>query len=207
MALEQRLSVRMSQRLIMTPSLQQAIKLLQMSKLELVDEIQQELTENPVLEEALEEGPAAERTERRARASASRRAPPLRTSSEPEVADPFEDIDYESYFQDVEGTYLPRRPSRRGGAPLVREHARREAGPRRPSDLAARYERIDSERDEGDRPRDHRQPERGRLPPRQRRGAPARWAASPPRRSGHDSELVQGIRPGGRRGPRSRSNA
>ena len=39
MALEQRLSVRMSQRLIMTPSLQQAIKLLQMSKLELVDEI------------------------------------------------------------------------------------------------------------------------------------------------------------------------
>jgi hypothetical protein len=38
MALEQRLSVRMSQRLIMTPSLQQAIKLLQMSKLELVDD-------------------------------------------------------------------------------------------------------------------------------------------------------------------------
>ena len=63
MALEQRLSVRMSQRLIMTPSLQQAIKPLQMSKLELVDEIQQELTENPVLEEALEEGPVAERAE------------------------------------------------------------------------------------------------------------------------------------------------
>ena len=49
MALEQKLSVRMSQRLIMTPSLQQAIKLLQMSKLELVEEIQQELVENPVL--------------------------------------------------------------------------------------------------------------------------------------------------------------
>ena len=43
MALEQKLSVRMSQRLIMTPSLQQAIKLLQMSKLELTDEIQQAL--------------------------------------------------------------------------------------------------------------------------------------------------------------------
>ena len=39
MALEQKLSVRMSQRLIMTPSLQQAIKLLQMSKLELVEEM------------------------------------------------------------------------------------------------------------------------------------------------------------------------
>ena len=48
MALEQKLSVRMSQRLVMTPSLQQAIKLLQMSKLELVEEVQQELLENPV---------------------------------------------------------------------------------------------------------------------------------------------------------------
>jgi len=54
MALEQRLNLRMSQRLIMTPSLQQAIKLLQMSKLELVTEINHELMENPVLEEGLE---------------------------------------------------------------------------------------------------------------------------------------------------------
>ena len=51
MALEQKLSARLSQRLVMTPSLQQAIKLLQMSKLELVEEVQQELLENPVLEE------------------------------------------------------------------------------------------------------------------------------------------------------------
>src|SRR6476646_3783433 len=85
MALEQKLSVRMSQRLIMTPSLQQAIKLLQMSKLELVDEIQQELTENPVLEEAPEE-----------------------------PRDPFDDIDYESYFQDVEGSFVPRGPVETG---------------------------------------------------------------------------------------------
>ena len=57
MAMQQKLglSARLSQRLILTPSLQQAIKLLQMSKLELVEEIQQELVENPVLEEALEE--------------------------------------------------------------------------------------------------------------------------------------------------------
>lgn len=53
MALEQRLNLRMSQKLIMTPSLQQAIKLLQLSKLELVDEINQELVQNPVLEEGL----------------------------------------------------------------------------------------------------------------------------------------------------------
>ena len=54
MALEQRLNLRMSQKLIMTPSLQQAIKLLQLSKLELVNEINQELEQNPVLEEGLE---------------------------------------------------------------------------------------------------------------------------------------------------------
>jgi RNA polymerase sigma-54 factor len=110
MALEQRLSVRMSQRLIMTPSLQQAIKLLQMSKLELVDEIQQELNENPVLEEALEEGPVAERPENEpvAAEAAGKADAAEADTAEAESADPFEHIDYESYFQDVEGTYVPR---------------------------------------------------------------------------------------------------
>ncbi|MEM7247346.1 MAG: RNA polymerase factor sigma-54 [Acidobacteriota bacterium] len=51
MALEQRLSLKMSQRLVMTPGLQQAIRLLQLSKLELAEEISQEMVENPVLEE------------------------------------------------------------------------------------------------------------------------------------------------------------
>jgi RNA polymerase sigma-54 factor len=54
MALEQKLSLKMSQKLIMTPSLQQAIKLLQLSKLELLEEVTQELVENPVLEEGTE---------------------------------------------------------------------------------------------------------------------------------------------------------
>ena len=54
MALEQRLNLRLSQKLIMTPSLQQAIKLLQLSRLELVNEINQELVANPVLEEGQE---------------------------------------------------------------------------------------------------------------------------------------------------------
>jgi RNA polymerase sigma-54 factor len=108
----------MSQRLIMTPSLQQAIKLLQMSKLEVVDEIQQELNENPVLEEALEEGPAAERTENEptpAEAAGKAETADAETS-EAETVDPFEHIDYESYFQDVEGTYVPRTPIETGEA-------------------------------------------------------------------------------------------
>ncbi len=51
MALEQKLSLRLSQRLVMTPTLQQAIKLLQMTRLELQDVVNQELVSNPVLEE------------------------------------------------------------------------------------------------------------------------------------------------------------
>ena len=58
--MEARLELKLSQKLIMTPQLQQAIKLLQLSRLELSQSISQELMENPVLEElpadAAEEG-------------------------------------------------------------------------------------------------------------------------------------------------------
>ncbi len=51
MALELRQNLRLTQQLIMTPQLQQAIKLLQLSRLELVDTIRQEMEENPFLDE------------------------------------------------------------------------------------------------------------------------------------------------------------
>ncbi len=54
MALEIRQSLKLTQQPIMTPQLQQAIKLLQLSRMELMDVIRQEEEENPVLEEALE---------------------------------------------------------------------------------------------------------------------------------------------------------
>ena len=54
MALEIRQQLKLSQQLVMTPQLQQAIKLLQLSRMELVDMVQQELEENPILEEAAE---------------------------------------------------------------------------------------------------------------------------------------------------------
>jgi len=50
MALTPRLDLRQSQSLVMTPQLQQAIKLLQLSNLELLDYVEQELEENPLLE-------------------------------------------------------------------------------------------------------------------------------------------------------------
>lgn len=59
MALEIRQNVsqqlRLTQELVMTPQLQQAIKLLQLSRLELVDRVQQEIEENPLLEELRED--------------------------------------------------------------------------------------------------------------------------------------------------------
>ncbi len=53
--MEARLELRLQQKLIMTPQLQQAIKLLQLSRLELLQSVTQELNENPVLEEATSE--------------------------------------------------------------------------------------------------------------------------------------------------------
>ncbi len=54
MALEIRQSLKLAQQPIMTPQLQQAIKLLQLSRMELMDLIRQEQEENPVLEETSE---------------------------------------------------------------------------------------------------------------------------------------------------------
>lgn len=55
MALEMRQQMKLTQQLVMTPQLQQAIKLLQLSRLELQDLVQQELEENPILDEAVEQ--------------------------------------------------------------------------------------------------------------------------------------------------------
>lgn len=54
MAMEMRQQLKMSQQLVMTPQLQQAIKLLQLTRLELQDLVRQELEENPLLEESTE---------------------------------------------------------------------------------------------------------------------------------------------------------
>jgi len=60
MALEQRLSPRLQQKLVMTPALQLAIKLLQLNKLELEQTLQQEMVENPMLEDRAEPTMSAE---------------------------------------------------------------------------------------------------------------------------------------------------
>jgi len=56
MALELKQSLKLTQQLVMTPQLQQAIKLLQLSRLELLENIHQELETNPLLEDSQVEG-------------------------------------------------------------------------------------------------------------------------------------------------------
>jgi RNA polymerase sigma-54 factor len=63
MALELRQQLRLTQQLVMTPQLQQAIKLLQLSRLELLDVINEEMVENPLLEETAQEQTAEDREE------------------------------------------------------------------------------------------------------------------------------------------------
>jgi RNA polymerase sigma-54 factor len=60
MALELRQNLKLSQQLVMTPQLQQAIKLLQLSRQELMDTVQEALLENPLLEEKQAEQEAEE---------------------------------------------------------------------------------------------------------------------------------------------------
>ncbi len=95
MALEQRLNLRLSQKLVMTQSLQQAIKLLQMSRLELVDSVQQELLENPMLEEAEYDDDGSKDEE------------PKKEKSDDPLENAMDQIDVDEYFQDYLGDYQP----------------------------------------------------------------------------------------------------
>ena len=110
MALEQKLHLKLSQKLIMTPSLQQAIKLLQLSKLELQEVLNQELLENPLLDETAEETKQeeAEKDAQEAKTQTEEEAKAAEPPKEKEK-DSFEEIDYDAYFQDyIEYGYNPR---------------------------------------------------------------------------------------------------
>ena len=80
--LKQVLSLKQTLQLVMTPQLQQAIKLLQLSRLELSETINAEMLENPVLEEEVEPDAAdlpaasAESPPRPTRTSFQNSAPP-----------------------------------------------------------------------------------------------------------------------------------
>ena len=99
MALELRQQLKLTQQLIMTPQLQMAIKLLQLSRLELMDTIRQELEENPALEEVIE----APGDEPLGEASEPVEAPPkeLPPNQEVTIQDKIhDDIDWTGFLED-----------------------------------------------------------------------------------------------------------
>ena len=94
MALEQKLSLKLAQKLVMTPSLQQAIKLLQMTRMELDTLLTQELVENPVLEES------SDITEEEAAAPQQEETPEPVNGNEIDHGESMENIDLDAYFDD-----------------------------------------------------------------------------------------------------------
>jgi RNA polymerase sigma-54 factor len=105
MAIQQKLHARMVQKLILTPSLQQAIKLLPMSTLELAELLNQEMVENPMLEEI----PAEETPQE---AAATTDAPEPEPEKKPDdKGDTWDDQDYEYFFGEyLDDGYRPRQP-------------------------------------------------------------------------------------------------
>ncbi len=101
MAIQQKLHTKLVQKLILTPSLQQAIKLLPMSTLELSELLNQEMVENPMLEEVpTEELQPAEQPAEKAE-----------TPAKTDKGDAWEDADYEYFFGDyLDDGYRPRTP-------------------------------------------------------------------------------------------------
>ncbi|HVS00489.1 MAG TPA: RNA polymerase factor sigma-54 [Thermoanaerobaculia bacterium] len=94
MALEQKLSLKLAQKLVMTPSLQQAIKLLQMTRMELETLLSQELVENPVLEES------GEITEEETPPREEERLEQPANGEELNHGESMENIDLDAYFGD-----------------------------------------------------------------------------------------------------------
>jgi RNA polymerase sigma-54 factor len=104
MALELRQSIKLSQQLVMTPQLQQAIKLLQLSRMELQQAVREELEVNPALEEAPEESPEespGDAAGEESPAEEAAPAPPAEDATAPREGDGLIDrMDWDYYFNE-----------------------------------------------------------------------------------------------------------
>ena len=100
--LQPKLNLRVSQRQVLTPGLVQMVSVLALNKLELKELINTELVENPVLEEVEESAVPIEEMAGR-EADRERSAEEIASEHErvdKDVKDPFDEIDFGSYFQD-----------------------------------------------------------------------------------------------------------
>ena len=94
MVLEIKLNMKVAHRMVMTPMLQQAIKLLPLARLELVQKVRQELIENPMLEEVVSEENLDEEQEEGFVATKNEEVQPTKENN-----DENPDIDWENFIQ------------------------------------------------------------------------------------------------------------
>lgn len=110
MALEIKQQLRQAQQLVMTPQLQQAIKLLQYNHLEMLGALELELKENPVLEMAShDEPPSEQELADRNDLSTLEAAVKEPERADTEIFDPKDvfDVDWENYMESYGGDYAP----------------------------------------------------------------------------------------------------
>ena len=98
--LQHKLSLKVSQRQILTPGLVQMVSVLALNKLELRDMITAEMVENPVLEELEESVPLLDDVDRREDRDRAPVEESPTAAADAEKKDPFEEIDFGSFFQD-----------------------------------------------------------------------------------------------------------
>src|SRR5437868_10281586 len=98
--LQHKLSVKLSQRQILTPGLVQMVSVLALNKLELRDMITAEMVENPVLEELEDSVPLLDEVGRREEERDRPTPADESTVAATEKKDPFEEIDFGSFFQE-----------------------------------------------------------------------------------------------------------
>jgi RNA polymerase sigma-54 factor len=125
MAIELKPHLKLTQQLVMTPQLQQAIKLLQLSRMELVDLVREEMMENPILEDSLESEKEKTRgdteAQEEAKISGETELPPPETVV-PDVTKEIKaedgssvgEIDWDTYLESYAAA--PPLPSSRGGS-------------------------------------------------------------------------------------------
>ncbi len=97
--LQPKLSLKVAQRQILTPGLMQMVSVLALNKLELKELINTEIVENPVLEELEESVPLIDDIALK-EAERDRSVEEVAAQAERDKADPFDEIDFGSYFQD-----------------------------------------------------------------------------------------------------------
>ena len=115
MALQLKQSLKLSQQLIMTPQLQQAIKLLQLNRLELLETINQEMEENPALEETFDEEEEAGPKTREELVAESQERVERDNTAAMEVKETVREneIDWEAYFQEYNTPHIAAAPTER----------------------------------------------------------------------------------------------